>query len=250
MNTAIFHTVNAGLYFWDGSSGILIDGLHRGQAEGFSDLPDTLQLQLEEQAGMFAHLHGLFFTHDHPDHYDAAAEQLCAARGIPLYVPGHNSPLGNAHPILPDVLRYRLGQAYIIGRFNTHDGPAFQTVPHCSYLVRMTGERFLVAGDAHLQEEDAVFYQGCHDAPVAGVFLNIYQAFAPDTHAFLRRLAPQRIFLYHLPFPQDDHNNFYSLARCAAERFPPDLSPLEQLPQMGWVDGIEAGWTHLENFAS
>lgn len=40
MRLQIYHTVNSGLYLWNGKSGLLIDALHGGKGTGFSDTPD------------------------------------------------------------------------------------------------------------------------------------------------------------------------------------------------------------------
>ena len=37
MELQIYHSVNEGLYLWNGTSGLLIDGLHRGREIGFSE---------------------------------------------------------------------------------------------------------------------------------------------------------------------------------------------------------------------
>ena len=42
MNTCIFHSVNSGLYFWDGLAGLLVDGIHAGGEQGFSPMPAFL----------------------------------------------------------------------------------------------------------------------------------------------------------------------------------------------------------------
>ena len=62
MKTKIFHSANAGLYFWDGDMGLMVDGLYRGRAVGFSDLPPAMEQAAESGTGCFAHLDGLLFN--------------------------------------------------------------------------------------------------------------------------------------------------------------------------------------------
>ena len=102
MNTAIFHSVNSGLYFWDGRDGLLIDGIHRGPETGCSSTPPSLRRQLEEGSGLFAHLTGLLFTHLHGDHFDPeGTTRLLALRPeLALYSP--ESRRGAVSPDLPE----------------------------------------------------------------------------------------------------------------------------------------------------
>ena len=53
MKLQIFHTVNAGLYFWNGNSGLLIDGLHTGKGAGFSNTADRYIRMMEKGESFF-----------------------------------------------------------------------------------------------------------------------------------------------------------------------------------------------------
>lgn len=53
MSLKIFHTVNAGLYFYNNEHGLLIDGLHLGIA-GFSATPKALAEQFLSHLGVFS----------------------------------------------------------------------------------------------------------------------------------------------------------------------------------------------------
>lgn len=70
METAVFHTVNAGLYLLGGSCGILIDGLHRGGEIGLSNSPSEVGRRTAASGGIFPTLDTLLFTHLHLDHFD------------------------------------------------------------------------------------------------------------------------------------------------------------------------------------
>ena len=71
---------------------------------------------------------------------------------------------------------------------------------------------------------------------MAAAFVNVYQALSGQSQSFLRRLRPQRVFLYHLPFQRDGRFHLLDLARRAQRLFPPDLPPLEILAHMRWID--------------
>ena len=248
MKTKIFHSANAGLYFWDGTLGLLVDGLYRGYSVGFSDLPPSMEHAARSGTGCFARLDGLLFTHLHPDHFDRELAQLVWRRGdLPVCAPELDHPAGMLRPICAGTARLRIQHTYILARASVHDGPLFRDVPHRSYLLHTREENFFLAGDAILEPADAEFFRGYYGGGITAAFVNLYQAVSPGGQDFLRRLAPQRIFLYHLPLPKDDRNNFWKLAEQAARDFPRDLPSLTILEQMAWVDQDAAGWSPLSD---
>lgn len=142
-----------------------------------------------------------------------------------------------------------MGGAYILARDTRHDGARYREDPHQSYLIRMGGERFFVAGDAALRRADAADFAGFYPEPVSAAFCNLYQLASPEGLDFLRALAPERIFLYHLPFQADDRYHYRQLARQAARACPADLPRPERLEHMAWVDGRAADWENIRKGA-
>ena len=70
--TRIFYTVNSGLYFLNGYTGVFIDGIHGGTETGFSPSSAETLRECIHRTGIFEDLRALFFTHCHSDHYDQA----------------------------------------------------------------------------------------------------------------------------------------------------------------------------------
>lgn len=246
MKTKIFHSANAGLYFWDGTLGLLVDGLYRGYSVGFSDLPPSMEHAARSGTGCFAHLDGLLFTHLHPDHFDRELAQLVWRRGdLPVCAPELDHPSGLLRPICEGTSRLRVKYSYLLARTSIHDGLLFREVPHRSYLLHIREENFFVAGDAILEPTEAPFFRDYYGGGVTAAFVNLYQAVSASGREFLRQLAPQRIFLYHLPLPKDDRNQFWRLAERIVRTFPKDLPPLVPLEQMDWVDHDAAEWAVL-----
>ena len=244
MTTAIFHSVNAGLYFWNGGKGVLVDGIHRGIDEGLSLMPEFLLMQLRQRSGLFAHLDALVFTHLHPDHYDRdlVAQLLRGQPQLPVLGPGLQRGEALVRPIKPGLRQARANGIYLLAEDTEHDGAAFQGTPHQSYLLYLNGECFFIAGDAVLHPEDAVDLRSFYGVPIAAAFLNLYQLGSPEGQDFVRLLAPERVFLYHLPFAPDDICHYRQLARQVLKRCPADLPPVERLAHMSWVDGRAADW--------
>ena len=63
MELQIYHSVNEGLYLWNGTSGLLIDGLHRGREIGFSDTSEQYICMMRQGRSFFAKPNDLLFTH-------------------------------------------------------------------------------------------------------------------------------------------------------------------------------------------
>lgn len=244
MHTAVFHSVNSGLYLWDGENGLLVDGIHQGREEGCSPMPEFLSMQMRRGSGLFAHLNGLLFTHLHRDHYDPARVH-CLLREhpeLPFYTPGSHCGPTAVCSVRRGECTVRMGSAYILARNTVHDGERFRGDAHQSYLIRMGGETFFIAGDAALTPEDAAAFSGFYGGEVDAGFFNLYQLSSPQGQDFLRILCPRRIFLEHLPFREDDRFHYRSLARQAARSLPEDLPRVEILPHMSWIDGKAAQW--------
>lgn len=244
MNTRIFHSVNSGLYFWDGMAGLLVDGIHTGQEKGFSPMPAFLAGQLARHTGLFAHVDGVLFTHQHPDHFQRQGlHRLLDGPEPPcVYAPGLPENRASIRPIRPGMCRVQMAGAYILAKDTVHDGGKFRDTPHQSYLIRMGGETFFIAGDAALTAEDAAAFSGFYGGEVDGAFLNLYQLSSPRGQDFLRILRPKRLFLEHLPFKEDDRFHYRTLARQAARSLPAGLPRAEILSHMSWIDGRAAQW--------
>ena len=245
MHTAIFHSVNSGLYFWDGENGLLVDGIHNGVEEGCSDMPEFLAVQLQNGCGLFSHLTGVLFTHLHHDHYDARrVRSLVQQRPeLPVYGPGLKCDPVRIRPAGQKAWVIRMGSASIFARDTVHDGARFQRDPHQSYLLRMGEEHFFIAGDADLGAEDATAFYEASGGRVNGGFFNLYQLVSSRGQEFVRQLRPERVFLEHLPFKKDDRFHYHRLARQASKGTPGDLPCVEILPHMAGVDGKTALWT-------
>lgn len=244
MKLSIFHSVNAGLYIWDGTRGLLVDGIHDGREEGMSRIPEEFVRQIGQNTGIFGHLDGAVFTHLHHDHYDerGVGALLDQRPELPVYGPGLQTHGALIRPIRWGLRSVRIGGIYILAQDTLHDGEAFRNDPHQSFLIRMGGENIFVAGDAKLRPEEAGDFAGFYDAPVESAFCNLYQIASPEGQEFLRQLEPARVFLYHLPFQEDDRYHYHKLARQIVRNYPKDLPPVEQLRHMAWIDDRRAQW--------
>ena len=224
--TEIFHTVNAGLYISSGRTSLLIDGVHEGPSIGFSDMPVSLQRDLVHGRGIFARLDGLLFTHLHRDHYDAGRVRFALEKypGTALWGPGlANRGISDLEEA-EGRCSFRIGDFRIFAYETEHSGKPFREEPHRSLLIRneMTEEAFLVSGDAIFTPElaDIVKENAGGQGTVTAAFINIYHLIEEPSRAFLLRLAPGRLFLYHRPLPEDDAYNYLFMIRSELRRHP------------------------------
>lgn len=241
MNTYIFYSVNSGLYLWDGKTGILVDCIHSGPEQGFSAMPVFLEKQLKEHTGLFSHVNGALFTHLHRDHFqrDGLAKLLDVPEPPQVYGPGLLETSAPVQMLRGGIFWVQFPGAQVFGMDTVHDGAQYRADPHQSYLICLGGESFFIAGDATLTPEDASVLSDFPSGEVTAGFFNLYQLASPQGQEFIRILKPERIFLIHLPFREDDRYHYRSLARQIAKNLPEDLPKAEILPHMSWIDERE-----------
>lgn len=246
MNTCIFHTVNSGVYLWDGAHGILVDGIHTGPEQGWSLMPKALVTQLESHTGLFAHLDGMVFTHLHEDHFSQAGLNT-VLKGTPLmeiYGPNLAETSVVTQSVSGGLTKFIMAGHPVLAKDTVHDGAQFVDAPHQSFFIHVNGETFFFAGDAILTCSDAQGVQDIFEDGVSYAFCNIMQLISPKAHDFLRKLRPKRIFLYHLPTEEEDRFSYRSLIKNVYKSMPLDLPPVELLAHMAWLDGRVASWVN------
>ena len=228
MKLQIYHTVNAGLYLWNGRSGLLIDALHGGKRVGFSDTPQKYIGMMRRKEQFFRQDNDLLFTHTHEDHYDGELVQEFLVRNPDslIYAPGLDRSKVQSVLLEKNIRRIRM-RDYIIYAFSTeHDGKKFAGEPHNSYLVCSGEQSLWVGGDAVLYPEFFDQVKGVFpDGRICAAFVMVYQLGGRHGREFLRRLSPERLYLYHLPYPEDDVFLYCRMAedmmaRCGQEGLP------------------------------
>lgn len=221
MRMRIFHTVNAALYLWNGKSGLLIDALHRGREYGFSDTPERYVRMLERGEGFFSQAGDILLTHTHPDHYDAelVEEFLRRHPDSAIYAPGLDR--SSLKPVILEtgVFLLRIRKYEIFAFSTVHDGAGFEHCPHCSYLIRWNGQSLWVSGDALLEPAlaEKVRRRNGGKGPDAA-FAMVYQVGRTQGERFLRALEPGKLWLYHLPYQEDDVYGYRRMAEDIVAR--------------------------------
>ncbi len=240
METRIFHGVNNALYFRCKGATVIVDGIHQGHPDGFSSMHPAMRDALLRHRGVFRRPELILFTHLHTDHYDRALLlRALEVRPVPpVYGPGLELSSLKPQPLGGGYFRLPFDGGTLYAQDTVHEGAQFRDEPHQTYLLELAGERFFLAGDAILREEDAVRLRALAGGPIAAAFLNVYQLWAQESAAFLRILAPERLFINHMPFPEDDLGNLYGLARQIIRHFPPEFPRPVLLRPITWTDEV------------
>lgn len=228
MKLRIFHTVNAGLYLWNGKSGLLVDVLHGGKEIGFSNMPEGYLDMMEKRLGFWGQRNDLLFTHAHPDHYDPELVQRFFQLYPDRFIYGPGMERSNVD-LVEEAGQYEAFwiRDYRICAFATrHDGEAYAGVPHRSFLIQSGKQRIWISGDALLEPELAEpVNRIVGKEKIDAAFVMMYQIGNRQGKEFLRKLAPEQRFLYHLPYREDDRFHCHRMAeglagRCAREGMP------------------------------
>lgn len=226
------YLANAGFRVWEGEREVLVDAIHTQRVYPFSAVPEaTLQEILSDQAegkqrwGLFTHLH--------KDHCDPKVlTKLCDLK-IRLVLPVE----GNVR--LPEEVRQprillrdpietvTADSKLVISACRTiHDGKNFaDNVPHVSYLVDINGCKILFMGDARTSYEP--FHSWLEKEPIDAVCVNFVELNQEKGRYFLREvIRPRKIFLCHIPLPEDDVFHYQKLVQKNICRYQSELPPL------------------------
>lgn len=238
MSLRIFHTVNSGLLLFRGECGLAVDAIH-GAHKGFSAMPEAAKQDMLHCAGVFSGIRGALFTHAHSDHYDRSLFDAFLERNgpMPFYGPGISDSSVQSSGMDGGLQRIDMQGITIFAKDTPHDGRGFEQIPHQSYWVSIgeEGEWIFIAGDGQLCGEDADGFCRMTDGTVSAAFCNPFQILSSDGQQFLRRMAPQQIYLYHIPLEEDDCYCCHNLAAQILRKPPRGLPEIKPLAPMQWI---------------
>ena len=234
MHVNIDYTVNAGLCIATDEESLLIDVLHRKET-GFSPAPQALLNRMAAHSDLFSRKLHLAFTHLHGDHFDSALVRRFLAEypETDFYGPGLEHAVTGSPAAAARTQTVDLGSFHLAAFETIHDGKPFADQPHLSFCIKVQGQTFVICGDATLEPELADRIFSVCPGTVDAVFLNVYQLASVSGGAFLKKLQPKQIFLYHLPFSEDDVYGFHKIAgKIVAQKAPEVPAPVEILEPM------------------
>lgn len=212
----LYKNVNSGVLIESDGQVLAIDFFFSAEP-GTSSFPEPLKGEVtvsEHGVRLFGlPLAGLVFTHEHPDHYD---ERLLRELGlfggaVPLITPE------NRFGDVPDGRRFSFGPFDIVQIPMRHDGKPFYGVPNTSLLVNVEGQTLLFTGDSEFRDP-AEYGDALEENPPTIGFFMPYQLHRDDAWHLMEHFSMQRVFVNHLPFPQDDEYLYITMARQAIDR--------------------------------
>ena len=207
----IFHTINSGLIFNDGQSAVIIDGFHGGKGQGNSDSPDLLFQQafatsLPEELS-------ICFTHRHIDHYKHQSMKVFLSSCPNARVLYEEILYCDSFPSRNKIIPCKVNSDFVMHAFSSaHQGPQSMQVPHYCYLISAGKKKCFVCGDAVIDRKLVASVASVSGGSVDAAFVNVYHLGTEAERELLQALNPQKIFIYHLPLPEDDRFNYRKIA--------------------------------------
>lgn len=218
MKCSLTLTATAGVIGAMGGFSFLLDALHMEPTAEFSSLtPETAERALEEMVSFPPE--AVLVTHDHRDHFykplvDEALRRFPDSRLVmPALAPS----------VVSGVVRSKSASV----RFQklTHQMARKLGDPaNYGFLIESGGKTLLTAGDATPFDERIFALTGGRAPDVA--LLDFPWLTTRRGQEMLNRLAPRRIVLFHLPYPEEDRCGYCAAATSAAEKYPADVDVL------------------------
>ena len=238
METHIYHTVNCGVYFENGDTGIFIDGLFDGLVYGYSKTPGEVLDACFHKSPPFQNLKALLFTHKHFDHFNENMLDIIRNQNeeMLVYAPAYEKSNINPQVVREDVVYFKVGPFRIYAIRTMHDGDAsLRAEPHVSFVINTDDETFFFAGDALFRTGEPEKIESYCDNWVDYAFINPYHTMHSVNRALLRKLDPMKVALIHKSFKEDDTYNMYKLFEIALKHYPEDLPELIQPGFNTWI---------------
>ena len=242
MKIFIYSMTNSGFYFYNNTTGILIDGLYgRGPYQCFSPFPQSLFHQVIEKKGIFSHMDGLFFTHEHGDHKDADLLYYVTHNYRAVSVYSYEDLEGKQEIQQMETGIYRLRfsgyEIYFVDveHEGRKSGDALLQVKTCMMVIRVNGEQITLLSDALIQEREIRILNRFGRSDL--LICNPLQLAEKQKCEYLEELHAKRILISHLPLPEDDIYDYWRLAKqksrkCVIGGVHPELPE-----QLNWLDG-------------
>ena len=211
MEISVTLSANAGVALHIGGHRIWVDALHTGKQPGFSTLTPQLQRQML-QVDSFQKPEYICYTHDHPDHYSKQLTEVAQNLNPRAQVLLPERDWGTERYFADGDLKLRFVRL-------PHEGEQYADVLHYGLIISCQGYNVLLSGDCAVASD--ALANGIKDIPIHLALLDFPWATLQKGRKFLQQyLVGAQIALIHLPFAEDDGNDYRIAAANAAKLIP------------------------------
>lgn len=160
-NLEIVPMANAGVMLRCGPSAVMVDAVFRDGVEGYETLDAARRRAIEQARPPFDQVVLVLATHEHRDHFDAAAIASHLRANLKAEFWGTRQTAGAVAALAPGrarVLDRHAARAFDGGRVTLfavpHNDPHRTTIENSALLVSFCGQQVFFSGDAELRASD------------------------------------------------------------------------------------------------
>ena len=212
-------SANAGLSMMIGGAKIWIDALNVTKVNAFSTVTPEIRAKMRNR-NAFRDPDAIVFTHCHPDHFSQSLTEEAIAKWPRAEIMLPEQRFEKQTLVEGDVFRTKIDDAELCFLKVTHEGEPYRDVPNYAIVISDGNMNVLITGDTEV---------GSKELPVAlrnAGFDRIDLVFVDFPWVTLKRgregidswMKPKHLFVYHLPFEEDDTEGFRDAARKYAAK--------------------------------
>ena len=233
MAVEIIFTVNSGMLINSGNTSILVDSIYGKEGRDLFSRPNKgLMRDMLNGEPPFDKVDAFLFTHLHVDHGSPYMISDIKNKNIPVIFPYTGRYERGFRDVKNPKIYFdftdkkeqivNIGEAKIIGIPTIHAGRKLLNTEHFSLIIELDGKRLLIAGDVSDDDENLAKAVSEREFDVA--FVN-YSEISREKGRYLinKLIKPKRLFLYHLPLPEDDKHDFLETTRKNLIKYKDDL---------------------------
>lgn len=226
---------NEGILIEHAGFKLLIDALHDKNRGGFSPVSQENLKKIISAEAPFDGVSYLIFTHCHEDHFspDILLEYLLYNQVQMLFLPDIQSKeyedlrkiteLRKTNVQLLNLPLFkknsvRLNDSSKLTYFNSiHAGNAYKDVENYCFLLELGQKNLFFLADADYNVD--YFDEMLTDVSVNTLFVNLLYVNKPAGREIIRRIHPEQLIVYHIPFEKDDTMHFRHIAQSDLKKY-------------------------------
>lgn len=218
-------SANAGVSMQISGKKLWIDALNDTKVNEFSTITPELLKKMKNR-NAFRDPDALIFTHCHPDHFSQElTESVIRSKSeVGLFLPEEKFA---TQTLITDDHIEDIGDVRIHFLKTVHDGEEFRDVPHFALVISSEiedGKRMnvLVVGDTQIAGEDLrskLSEYGYLDEGIDLAMIDFpWVTLKKGRDAIEEWIQPDHLFIYHLPFEEEDSSGFHAATEASAAK--------------------------------